>query len=158
MRFVLDASAIIYLQDFRKFEEILVPPSVIEEIKDKFSRMKLESLKIKVVQPEEKFLRIVEKVAEKTGDLEKLSDADIQVLALAKQVKGKIVSDDYNIQNVAKKLRIDYITVLTKGIKEVFVWKRICTVCGKEFEDELKICPLCGGKLKRKPRVEKLKK
>ncbi|MEM5853713.1 MAG: hypothetical protein QXG39_09900 [Candidatus Aenigmatarchaeota archaeon] len=158
MRVVFDSSAVIYIQDFRKFEEVLIPPSVVEEIKDKLSRMKLEAFEFKVVQPEKKFLEIVKKVAEKTGDLEKLSKADLEVLALAKQFSLKIVSDDYSIQNVAKMLGIDYITISTKGIKKVFIWKKFCVVCGRKFEKSLNVCPFCGGKLKRKPEFGCLKK
>ncbi|MEM5879351.1 MAG: PIN domain-containing protein [Candidatus Aenigmatarchaeota archaeon] len=154
MRAVLDTSAIIYLQDFRKFDEIFIPFSVVEEVKDKLSSMKLEALKARIVEPEESFMEEVKFVAKKTGDLEKLSQTDIQVLALAKQVEATIVSDDYNIQNVAKKIGIKYLPVFSKGIKEVYFWKKYCSACKKKFKDSLKECPVCGAKLKRVPKTQ----
>ena len=47
--------------------------------------------------------------ASKAGDFHKLSEADMQLLSLALQLKAegytpKIVTDDYSIQNVAKQL------------------------------------------------------
>jgi len=149
---VLDTSAIIYLQDFRKFDEIFIPPSVIEEVKDKLSTMKLEAMESKIVEPEESFVEEVKRVANKTGDLEKLSKTDIQVLALAKQVEAVLVSDDYNIQNVAKKLGIKYITLFGKGIKKLYFWKKYCPACKKYFKKDLKECLVCGTKLKRVPK------
>lgn len=151
MRVVLDTSAIIYLQDFRKFDEIFIPFLVAEEVKDKLSSMKLEAIEARIIEPEENFVKEIKKIARKTGDLEKLSKADIQVLALAKQLEATVVSDDYNIQNVAKKLGIKYIPVLTKGIKEIYFWRKYCPACKKKFKDNLKECPVCGAKLKRVP-------
>jgi UPF0271 protein len=149
MRVVLDTSAIIYLQDFRKFEEIFIPSLVVEEVKDRLSTMKLEALNAKTLEPNKKFLEEVKSVAKKTGDLEKLSRTDIQVLALAKELKATIISDDYNIQNVAKKLNIQFFPVFSKGIKEMFFWKKFCPACKRYFKKNLKECPICGTKLKR---------
>jgi UPF0271 protein len=146
---VLDTSAIIYLQDFRKFEEIFIPSLVVEEVKDRLSTMKLEALNAKTLEPNKKFLEEVKSVAKKTGDLEKLSRTDIQVLALAKELKATIISDDYNIQNVAKKLNIQFFPVFSKGIKEMFFWKKFCPACKRYFKKNLKECPICGTKLKR---------
>jgi UPF0271 protein len=154
MRFVLDTSAIIYLQDFRKFDEIFIPSLVVEEVKDKVSKMKLEALNLKTLEPDEKILKEVELIAKKTGDLEKLSKTDLQVLALAKELKAKIVSDDYNIQNVAKRLGIGFLPVSTKGIKEIFFWKKFCPNCKRYFKSDLGECPICGAKLKRLAKPE----
>jgi len=154
MRVVLDTSAIIYLQDFRKFDEIFIPTLVAEEVKDRLSVMKLESLNAKKIEPNKKFLDEVEAIAKKTGDLEKLSKTDIQVLALAKELKATIISDDYNIQNVAKKLKIEFLPVFSKGIKEIFFWKKYCPNCKKYFKSELEECPICGAKLKRVPKTK----
>jgi UPF0271 protein len=158
MRAVLDTSAIIYLQDFRKFDEIFIPALVAEEVKDRLSTMKLEALNAKRLEPDKKFLEDVEAVAKKTGDLEKLSRADIQVLALAKELKATIISDDYNIQNIAKKLKIEFLPVSSKGIKEIFFWKKYCPACKKYFKSELKECPICGTRFKRLPKAKRATK
>ncbi|MEM5836704.1 MAG: PIN domain-containing protein [Candidatus Aenigmatarchaeota archaeon] len=151
MRFVLDASAIIYLQDFRKMEEIFIPPLVLEEIKDKISKMKLEAMNAKIFEPRKKFVEEVKKVAKETGDFEKLSEADFQVLALAKELKAKIVSDDYSIQNVAAKMGLEFVPIMQKGIKKIFKWKKYCPYCKKFFGVEEKTCYFCGATLKRIP-------
>jgi UPF0271 protein len=152
MRVVLDTSAIIYLQDFRKFDEIFIPPLVIEEVKDKLSSMKLASLNARILEPDEDYVKKVKAVARQTGDLEKLSKTDLQVLALAKELKATIISDDYNVQNVAKKAGLDFISIFSKGIKEFFIWKKYCQACKKYFGADLKQCPVCGAKLKRVPK------
>lgn len=152
MKFVLDASAIIYLNDFSKMEEIFVPILVAEEIKDKLSRIKLEVIKAKIVEPNKNSLEEVKRVAKKTGDLEKLSGADIQVLALAKELEASIVSDDYNIQNVAKEMNLEFVPIIQKGIKKVIVWKKYCSSCKKFFKFDEKHCPFCGFALKRVPK------
>jgi len=145
MKVVLDTSGLIYLNDFRNFEEIFTVPEVLEEVKDKITSLKLSSLKIKVVKPSEEIEKEIEKTAKETGDLEKLSKTDIKILALAKERKLTIISDDRSIQNVAEKLRIKYISVFSKKITKLIIWKKYCKNCKKFFEGFY--CPVCGGKL-----------
>jgi len=159
MKVVLDTSAIIYLQDFRKFKEIFTTDSVIHEVKDKITEMKLSAIKASVVEPGKKFVNEIKRIAESTGDLEKLSKTDVEVLALAKELKAIVISDDRNVQNVAEKIGIKYISLFSEKIKKLFVWKKYCLACKKYFGTELNECPVCGSKLKRVPKGEmKLKK
>lgn len=150
MKVVLDTSAIIYLNDFRKFEEMLTVQDVIEEIKDKITSMKLAGLKLKIVEPKKESIEEIIKVARETGDLEKLSRTDIKILALAKENSCTIISDDYNVQNIAEKMGIKYISIFSKKITKLIKWKKFCKNCKKYFEEE-KICSFCGGKLIRVP-------
>ncbi|HEX69286.1 MAG TPA: hypothetical protein ENG10_03210, partial [Candidatus Bathyarchaeota archaeon] len=51
--------------------------------------------------------------SKRTGDFKYLSQADIEVLALALQLKNSgenptVVTDDYSMQNVANKLGIEF--------------------------------------------------
>ena len=149
MRVVLDTSSLIYLSDFRKFDEIFTVDSVIEEVKDRITAMKLSALKLKVVEVNEETIREIRKVARRTGDLEKLSRTDIEVLAAAKENNCTIISDDRNIQNVAEKLGIAYISIFSKKITKLITWKRYCENCKKYFSRSM--CPVCGAKLKRIP-------
>jgi UPF0271 protein len=128
---------------------------VVEEVKDRISKIKLEALNLRILEPDKRFLEEVKIIAKKTGDLEKLSRADIQVLALAKELKANIVSDDYNIQNVAKKLGIEFTPVFSKGIKKIFYWKKFCPNCKKYFNSDLKECVICGARLKRLAKTRK---
>lgn len=152
MRVVLDTSAIIYLQDFRKFEEIYTTESVIREVKDRMSEMKLPAINARVVEPSQKSVEEIEKEAGRTGDLEKLSRTDVGVLALAKELGATVVSDDRNVQNVAEKIGIEFISVFNKGIKELFTWGKFCSNCRKFFGNEMNICPVCGSRLKMIPK------
>lgn len=150
MRVVLDTSSLIYLSDFRRFDEILTVNGVVKETKDRISTMKLSALKLKVVGVNEKTVKEIKKIARKTGDLEKLSRTDIDVIAAAKENGCTIISDDRNIQNVAEKLGIDYISIFSKKITKLITWKKYCENCKKYFSRK-KICPICGTKLKRVP-------
>jgi UPF0271 protein len=150
MRVALDTSAIIYLSDFRKFKEIFTVQEVVEELKDKISSIKLSTLNIKVVEPSSQSVKKVEKVAYETGDLEKLSKTDLKLLALAKEKKLIIISDDRNIQNVAEKMGIKYFSVFSKEITQLIKWGKFCKSC-KKFYKEGEYCSICGSKLIRKP-------
>lgn len=151
---VLDTSAIIYLNDFRMFDEIFTVSDVIDEVKDKVNAMKLAGIKLKVFDPDESSVNEIKKIAKETGDLEKLSKTDIKILALAKENKLDIVSDDYNIQNVAEKLGINYISLFSKKITKFIRWGRYCNNCRKFYDGNA--CPKCGSQLVRKPIKEEL--
>lgn len=148
MRVVLDTSAIIYLNDFRKFDEIFTVSDVVREVKDKITTMKLTSLNLKIMDPREEVLREIKNIARDTGDLEKLSETDLKILALAKERNCAVVSDDRNIQNVAEKIGINYVGVFSERIKKLVVWKKFCKNCEKYFESGA-VCPVCGSKLVR---------
>jgi len=150
VKVVLDTSAIIYLNDFRSFEEIITVSEVIEEVKDRISSLKLSALNLKIIEPSIQSIKEVKKVARKTGDLEKLSKTDLRVLALAKETNFTIISDDRNIQNVAEKMEIKYISIFNKKITKLIIWKKFCKNCSKIFEKG-RSCPICGEKLVRIP-------
>ncbi|MBI2542663.1 MAG: ribonuclease VapC [Candidatus Aenigmarchaeota archaeon] len=148
MRVVLDTSAFIYLNDFRMFEEIFTVSEVIEEVKDKITSLKLQGITMEIMEPSGNFVKKVISAAKETGDYEKLSKTDIKVLALANEFNLTIISDDYNVQNVAEKLGIDYMSVFNKRITRLIKWGNYCKTCKNFFENE-STCPKCGSKLTR---------
>jgi len=150
MKVVLDTSAIIYLSDFRKFDEILTVQEVIDEVKDRVTAMKLSGLIFKTVEPSPAAVEEIKRTAKETGDLEKLSNTDVKVLALGKEYCCTIISDDRNVQNVAEKLGIDYISIYSEKITKLITWKKFCKNCEK-FYDKKRVCPVCGEKLVRVP-------
>lgn len=90
----------------------------------------------------------VKEAARKTGDIHKLSDTDIKVLAKALDEikKGNevvLVTDDYAIQNVAMSLGIRFDGILHRQISKEFKWVKVCRGCGRRIESE--ICPVCGS-------------
>lgn len=80
---VIDAAIFIQGIDVEGF----TTPKVVEEVKDTNSKLFLESLinagKVKVLMPSKESIEIVKKKALETGELDELSDADIELLALA---------------------------------------------------------------------------
>jgi len=150
MRVILDTSSLIYLSDFRRFDEIFTVSSVLGEVKDSVTAMKVSGLKFKVVEPKKETINKVRKVAKTTNDLERLSKTDIEVLAGAIENDCVIISDDRNIQNVAEKMGIKYISIFSKKITKLITWKKQCLNCKKDFEGEF--CPICGEKLMRVPK------
>ncbi|HKZ45134.1 MAG TPA: hypothetical protein VJ343_00340 [archaeon] len=150
MRVVLDTSSLIYLNDFRGFDEIFTVNSVIREVKDKVTLLKLASLRLKIIEPKSETIKEIENTARETMDFEKLSRTDIEVLASAKENNCTIISDDRNIQNVAEKLGIGYVSIFNKKITKLITWKKYCNSCKKYFA-EGKDCSICGEKLSRVP-------
>lgn len=162
---VLDTSA--FLAGFDPFslgEEQITAPLVEDEIKRnamiKFRfETAVESGKVKVKAPSQEFLNKVKASASKVGDSFKLSDTDLQLLALALEMKEsgcnpQLITDDYSIQNVATKLGIEFRALVTFGIKRLLEWIRYCPACHKEYpvNSKFKECQVCGTELKRKPR------
>jgi endoribonuclease Nob1 len=167
---VLDTSAFLAGYDpFAHIEEQVTVPKVEEEIlRNSMIKMRfetaIESDKVKVKAPTKEFSDSAKASASKVGDSFKLSEADMQVLALAIEVKAEgyspqIVTDDYSIQNVATQMGIDFLPLATFGIKRLLEWVRYCPACHRQYPTNCKTkeCQVCGTELKRKPRRNKPK-
>jgi UPF0271 protein len=150
MKVVLDTSALIYLSDFRGFGEMLTVQEVIEEVRDRTTAMKLFGVNVKVLEPAGWTLKKVRQTARKTGDIDKLSKTDMKLLALAEQQGATIVSDDRNVQNVAERMQIPYLSVFNEKITKLITWRKYCSNCKKYFNSG-RTCRLCGSRLKRVP-------
>lgn len=118
-----------------------------------------ENGKLLVRKPQEAFSIEIINASRKVGDMRYLSEADIQVLALALELKGRglnplIVTDDYSIQNVANKINVEFTPLLTFGIKFRFKWTLYCPACYRKYPPDykFKICKVCGTTIKRKPK------
>ncbi|HIQ12936.1 MAG TPA: hypothetical protein EYH44_00895 [Thermoprotei archaeon] len=109
--------------------------------------------RLEVEDPEEEFLEEVLNIAGKIGELEKLSPADIDILALAikysRENKVVVFTDDYSIQNILENLGIDYIPIRRKIKYRVRRWRYTCLKCGEKFLSNIRICPVCGGNIAR---------
>jgi len=109
---------------------------------------------LEVLSASKKSIKVINKTAEKTGDINRLSSTDIEILALALDVNENqnknaiILTDDYSIQNVANTLNIDFKKFSQKGITKKFKWRNYCSGCGKQFKESTKICPICGTETK----------
>ena len=119
----------------------------------------IESGKVKIKMPKEEYLNKIKNAANKVGDSYLLSETDIQLLALALELKTqgeqpRIITDDYSIQNVAKQNEIEFYALATFGIKKLLEWIRYCPACHKEYpiNSSFTDCQICGTNLKRKPK------
>ncbi len=161
---VLDTSAFVAGFDpFSVRDEQVAPPLVEGEVKKnnlttlRFNTA-VESGRLKIFQPSQEYIEKVLAAAASVGDVFFLSETDKQVLALALEIKSRgdipqIVTDDYSIQNVAKQLRLQYISLATFGIKRALIWVRYCPACHRIYPANFKAiqCSICGTTLKRKP-------
>jgi len=125
----------------------------------------VDSGKLKVVTPKRIFIDKVKAAAKVVGDKFFLSDADLQVLALALELKTKgysplVATDDYSIQNVANQMKIKFASLATFGIRFRLEWMRYCPACHRRYPPDYKfeICEVCGTRLKRKPVRKRLLK
>lgn len=125
----------------------------------------VDSGKLKVVTPKRIFMDKVKAAAKVVGDKFFLSDADLQVLALALELKTKgysplVATDDYSIQNVANQMKIKFASLATFGIRFRLEWVRYCPACHRRYPPDYKFetCEVCGTKLKRKPVRKRLLK
>jgi len=161
--YVLDASAFIggfYSKDAPNF----TTEDVILEVKDIKSKIMLQSAieqgRIKIKEPDYGDIKQVDEIVKTSGDIISLSDVDKKIVALALALKKEnfspiVVTDDYSMQNVLKIIKIPYSSVLTRGIKEVFRWIKICKGCKKKYPPDYpsEECEICGSPVFRK-RIE----
>jgi len=166
---VLDTSAFVAGFDpFSISEEQYTVPAVGKEILESSMtwvrfETAVESGKLKVRAPRKFFLDEVKASATLVGDAFFLSDADLQILALALQLRTEgylplIATDDYSIQNVANQIGIEFASLATFGIRFRLQWIRYCPACHRRFPANYKTnrCEICGTKLKRKPLRKKM--
>lgn len=147
MMFVLDSSALFAMEDLP--EDCVCPPGVVDEL-GRYDDPRLDRWGdlLKVSHCTAASVGAVKDAARKSGDLGRLSDVDVTVLALAVDVGGTILTDDYSIQNVASIMGIPYRPVGTEGIRKVEKWNYRCNGCGKWYKEEQKECPICGHSMR----------
>ncbi len=118
----------------------------------------IENGKLKLQAPRQVFLGRVKESAKTVGDVLFLSEVDLEVLALAMELKSLgysplIVTDDYSIQNVADQIGVEFASLMTFGIRFRQHWIMYCPACYRKYAPDHKNenCQVCGTRLKRKP-------
>jgi UPF0271 protein len=116
-----------------------------------------DSGQLTVKKPTPSSMKTVQETSSKVGDAVVLSRADIEILALALDLKENglspaIVSDDYAVQNVSETLDIEHASLATFGISQKFDWVYYCPACFRRYTTEGagQTCRVCGTPLKRK--------
>ncbi len=159
--YVLDASAL--FSGFRVEEDMFTTPKVMEEVKVEKETILVDVLikeGLKIISPSEKFLKKALTLAKEIGEVQKLSTADISILALSLYLKEMgmnvyLVTEDFALQNVSISMGINVVTLKNRKISSTIFWEFYCPGCGKRVSSIVKICPICGTPIKRRPKIKK---
>ncbi len=107
---------------------------------------------IHVKSPTAKAVDAVKSEARRTGDIDRLSQTDIDVIALSLELGAILVTDDFSIQNVAATMGIEVHGANLNDIGKEIEWTFRCTGCGRFFGKRISECPVCGHPVKNFPR------
>lgn len=140
-------------------ERVYITPGVVAEVRRREERERLETLLstgLEVRSPGREALARVEEAAAATGDRERLSAADSELVALALELGAELLTDDRSMQNVAKQLEVAYRGFAQAEIGGMWRWQSTwrCKGCGKVYGDEPpgRECRVCGHEVVKKHR------
>jgi UPF0271 protein len=140
-RVVVDANVVIHSRAQFPFETVVVPSSVRGEILSEMSKLKMEKLDVKVVEPSDS---VLEKVESKSVEINSpTSDQDEEALALSLDKNLVLVTDDKALQNLALHLDADFNSFNTEKVSEKREWVQVCDNCGAEVSSLP--CSRCGS-------------
>ena len=155
--YILDATAFIRL-DFPIIQTIeqatfLSTSSVKRELKDFRSRMNLETMQhsnsLALISPDPKNIETMTEKLRKIDPIGSLSPTDVEILTLAWEVDGILITNDLAVQNAAKHFNIKTYVVSGKKIRYTRKGIMKCTSCNKTYKLRTDYCPECGGNLKQ---------
>ena len=146
--FVIDASAIFNgILSHNLHGKKYLPQCVTYEIEGMHrGEALLEEIAVKkdviVTIPDKTAFTEVNHQANETGDIAELSECDMSVVAVAFELQSKnnlveIITDDYDIQNLANYMGIPYKGIYWKGITQIHVYSWVCTVCGFKSKKQM---------------------
>ena len=108
---VLDSSAFYAGIPFSSSEPSVTTSYVYNEIKHikkdhDAVQILIETRRLKISDPDHRFIITVNNAAKKSGDFPNLSQEDISTIALSLQLKAELVTDDFAVSNVATVITI----------------------------------------------------
>ncbi len=119
--------------------------------------MLIQAIDIEWREVSEQWLETAKECAAQSGDLPRLSDVDLDVLALALGLELALVTDDYRLQNTMNAAGKTSKSVGTAGTKQVWKWELRCTGCrtaqdvpedvSRSKKGEVGDCDRCGSPL-----------
>lgn len=152
MIYLIDAAFLINGANFTEKDLFITAPLIMNEFKDfnskTISNNALNSGKLKLIEPEEFFLNLVEK----NPNSVKLSNADKQLAAVALKLKKEkkefiVVTDDFALQNFLKLNKIKFTSIMQGEINKTAKFQFKCSQCGKKINSKKSNCSVCGGKI-----------
>lgn len=156
-RFVLDTSLLLGGRDPPRDAAWATTPEAAAEVRpggrDARRFEDWRSLGLEVRQADPARLAEVEEVARKAGNLVRLSRADRSLLALALELHATLVTDDYTMLDVARRLLVRTCTVNQEGVQDTLEWRPRCTACGRWYDEAPRgdECIVCGSAVRAKP-------
>lgn len=154
-RFLLDTGAILQGLNLPP-AACWTTPSVLAEIKPKGATgrraAQFVAAGLHVQDPSATSRDAVKEAAESAGVLGRLSTTDQEILALSLDVAGLLITDDYTVQDLAKRLGVRWQPATTRGIQEAARWQARCSGCGRFYKDRKagEECPVCGAEIRLK--------
>jgi rRNA maturation endonuclease Nob1 len=157
-RFLLDTAGILEAPNLTASDCVTVPEVAAEVSPGGAGHRRLEQMLaagLEVRASTNESLARVETVAKDAGNWGRLSAADVSILALALDLPdGTLVSDDYTVLDIAKRLKVTSQTIRTSGVTATKDWTARCVGCMRSYDEEHagKPCPICGAEIRLKPR------
>jgi rRNA maturation endonuclease Nob1 len=108
----------------------------------------IQSKRIQLQSPSLKRVIEVSKKLETIDPNHKLSQTDIEVLTLAWEKKGTLVTNDFILQNSAAHLEIPTRVFSGRKINRIKKGYLRCRGCKSIFHSTFETCPSCGSELK----------
>lgn len=144
---------------------MITTPTILDELRNRPSKQRADMLlstgRILEESPDSHLTTQIEEAARRTGDLNIMSDTDIQLLALAltREVAGDtvvVVSSDLAVLNTAEELGLAFLDP-HKRMKNKIIWMRKCPACGHAERkiSQVEECPICGTVMIRVPAKRK---
>ena len=144
--YILDTCA--FLTQNHPDGEIATISEIESELNNRQSKQYFTNMReigLKIREPNVDSIENIRKKSVETGDLGVLSSIDLKILALAYEMRGTIVSDDFAIQNVAFYTGIEFTSCSGNEIKELRKWKYRCSACKSEVLEKMDSCSVCGS-------------
>ncbi len=156
--YVMDAAGFFAGLQLTILDKVYTVMDVLKEVKDRASRRALEmgisAGKIVLERYGREDVEAAKAAAERLGELGRLSETDIKILALTHALLKKckeviVLSDDRSVQNVALELGAKVVGIKRPELRSPRKYVYVCPSCGRVFDRPGK-CPYCGVELKRK--------
>lgn len=101
--------------------------------------------RVSVMDPSQESFNTLKKL-DSSYEVLRLSDADLSIIALGRELKYPIISSDYTLANLAKKLSLEVI-IPGKDKFKLKSLKHYCSICRSFTNTSAPYCSICGNKV-----------